>query len=792
MKKFKHIKPASLEAAGSALRDETSCARAVAGGTDLLGTLKDKISPQYPDLLISLANTGLRYIKESPEGIRIGAMATLHEIETSPAVKEKFPLLQQAAHSVAAPQIRHQATIGGNLCQEPRCWYYRYPDNRFDCMRKGGTFCDALTGNNPYHSVFGAAHVCDTPCKTECPNETNIPLYFDMIRQGDLMGAAKVLLEVNPLAAATGRVCPHTCESGCNREKFEKEESVSIRDIERFLGDYILENAKELVGALPKATGKKIAIAGAGPSGLTAAFYLQKQGHSVTIYDDNEKPGGMLVYGIPAYRLPKDIVAKTAEVLKDMGVQFKQKVKLGKDITLPALQKEYDAVLLGIGAWASVEIGCPGEDTKGVVSGIDFLFQATDKKDIGMGKTVAVIGGGNTAMDSCRTALRLGAEKVYNFYRRTRVEMPADAEEITEAAEEGVDFRYLTAPVEIVKDAKGRVCKIKLQKMKLGEPDESGRRRPEAIQGETETVDVDTVIVAIGQGINAAGLDSIALNKKSEIIADRATYATNMDKVFAAGDAAIGPGTVVESVADARKAAQAIHEYLGGKAAEETCERGKALYFDPECLKESARLKMTIKPADKRNYYEEDVAGVQLEAIQREANRCFNCGCVAVSPSDVAPALIALGAEMITTDRTIPAKEFFRAGIETSTVLEKGELLKEILIHDKAAGNIQLYQKFRTRKTIDFPIAGLASNLSVRDGKIASAKLVFGAAAPVPYELTEVEAFLQGKKPDETVAAKAGELAVKAMLPLAENAFKVRVFRTFIKRIVRLAEKGGS
>jgi len=209
-------------------------------------------------------------------------------------------------------------------------------------------------------------------------------------------------------------------------------------------------------------------------------------------------------------------------MLSEMGISFRQNVKVGKDVKLEELQTGYEAVLLGIGAWKSVKIGCPGEEAKGVYGGIDFLFRAASGRDTGMGKTVAVIGGGNTAMDAARTALRLGANKVYNFYRRTRLEMPADDEEIAEGTQEGIDFRYLCAPVEIMKDSTGRVCRIKLQKMKLGEPDESGRRKPEPIVGQTEIIEVDTVIAAIGQVTDEQGLTA------------------NSEKVFIAGDAATG------------------------------------------------------------------------------------------------------------------------------------------------------------------------------------------------------------------------------------------------------------
>jgi NADPH-dependent glutamate synthase beta subunit-like oxidoreductase/CO/xanthine dehydrogenase FAD-binding subunit len=783
MRKFRYAKPDSIETASAILCEENSNNMISAGGTDLLGVLREKIQPEYVDTVVSLKGiSGLSYIKESADGISIGAMTKLSEIVDNPSIKSEHPLLAQAAHSVASPQIRNMATVGGNICQENRCWYYRYPDNKFDCMRKGGDLCNAMSGNNKYHSIFGSFKVCDTPCKKECPNGTDIPEYFDLIRQGKHTEAARVLLSVNPLAAATGRICPHTCEEGCNRKEFE--EKVSIRDIERFTGDYILDHDEEVVGPLPQGTGKKVAIVGAGPSGLTSAFYLSKAGHSITVFDDNDRPGGMLTYGIPAYRLPEEIVEKTVKMLGRMGVEFRQNQKLGKDITMADLQNDYDAVFLGIGAWSSVKIGCLGEDAKGVLSGIDFLFRAANKTETGIGESVAVVGGGNTAMDACRTAVRLGAKKVYNLYRRTQHEMPADEEEIVEGRKEGVEFKYLVAPVQIITHADGRVCQVILQKMELGEPDESGRRKPVPIEGETETVNVDTVIAAIGQGIDSAGLSGVELNKKGEIIVGDTSFATNLSKVFAAGDAVIGPKTAIEAIASARKAADAINMYLGVSPAQKELATRQRLTFDPACTRESERLRLRTKPVAERNAYEEDAASADISEILKEANRCFNCGCVAGSPSDMAPAIIALNGVIVTTKREIPGSEFFKAGVCSSTVLDKGEIVTEIRIPKPAAGSIQFYNKFRYRKSIDFPVLGLAANFALSDGIFSNVKLVASSVCPVPLELTEVERFLVGKAPSQTLAEEAAELAVRDALPLAENRHKITIMKALVRRAI--------
>lgn len=781
---YTYTKPETMDKAASEIHDSAN-GKFIAGGTDIVGVINEKIKAACPDKLVSLKDAGPADITEENGTLRIGAMAKLGDIEDSEIIKEKYSVLWEAAHQVASPQIRHMATIGGNLCQEPRCWYYRYQDDKFHCMRKGGTLCNAMMGENIYHSVFGGAKVCGSPCESQCPNGTAIPEYFDLIRKDDLDGAAKVLWEMNPLAAVVGRVCPHTCQNECNRNEYD--EPVSIRGIERTVGDYMLENAQRLIGEIAPETGKKVAVIGAGPAGLTAAYFLRRAGHKVTIYDANEKPGGMLRYGIPAYRLPRDILDRLAEIFTDLGIVFKQNAVIGRDVKIEELCQENDAVFTGIGAWGSVPIGCQGDDAKGVVGGIEFLKDASEHKETGVaGKIVAVVGGGNTAMDCCRTAKRLGAAKVYNFYRRTEAEMPAEAEEIAEAKEEGIEFCYLVSPTEIIVKDQG-VSAVKLQKMELGEPDESGRRRPVPIPGEFETIEVDLLFAAIGQKVEPQGLGLDTTSR--EWIKTDENHAASMKNVFAAGDAAIGPGTAIEAIADGRKTADSIHRYLGGETLLRETKLHQELFFDPSCVEASQPLVLKPAPVSQRSLDTEDNSSASIEAIKTEANRCYNCGCVAVSPSDTAPALIALGASMITSKREIPASEFFMAGVDTSTVLEKDEILKEIVIREEQAGSVQQYNKFRTRQTIDFPIAGLASNIKLSGSAIESAKLVFSGVAPVPYEFYEVEAFLKGKTPSEEIAAQAGKLAIKDIKVLSDNKFKAQVIKAYVRRAVAGAIK---
>lgn len=776
---YTYAKPETIDKAASELHDSAN-GKLLAGGTDIIGVINEKIKETCPDKLVSLKDAGLEGIKEEDGTLRIGAMAKLSDIEASEIIREKYSVLWEAAHQVASPQIRHMATVGGNICQEPRCWYYRYQNDKFHCMRKGGALCNAMMGENIYHSVFGGAKVCGSPCESQCPNGTSIPEYFDLIRKGDMDGAAKVLWEMNPLAAVAGRVCPHTCQNECNRNEYD--EPVSIRNIERTMGDYMLENAERLIGGLSPETGKKIAVIGAGPAGLTAAYFLRKAGHSVVVYDANEKTGGMLRYGIPAYRLPRNILERLTAVFEGMGIVFKQNCVIGKDIQMEELCKENDAVFAAIGAWKSAPVGCPGDDAEGVVGGIEFLKAASEHRETGVaGKTIAVIGGGNTAMDCCRTAKRLGAAKVYNFYRRTEAEMPAEAEEIAEAKEEGIEFRYLVSPAEIVTQNQA-VSAVKLQKMELGEPDESGRRRPVPIQGEFETVEVDMLFAAIGQKVDASGLD-LGTTSRNWIKTDDA-HAASMKNVFAAGDAAIGPGTAIEAIADGRKTADSINRFLGGESLLRETKLHQELHFDPSCIEASQPLVLEPATPDKRSLDKEDNCSASVEEIKKEANRCYNCGCVAVSPSDTAPALIALDAVIVTSKREIPAAEFFQAGIDTSTVLERDEIVQEIVIKEEAAGTVQMYSKFRTRATIDFPIAGLASNIKFSGDRIEAAKLVFSGVAPVPYEFHEVEDFLKGKVPSGEVAEKAGRLAIKDIKVLKDNKFKAQIIKAYVRRAV--------
>ena len=296
------------------------------------------------------------------------------------------------------------------------------------------------------------------------------------------------------------------------------------------------------------------------------AYFLRRKGHAVTIFEAMPYAGGMLRYGIPEYRLPKEILEEEVSMIRDMGVEIRTNTRIGKDISFDAIRESYDAVCLGIGAWKSTGVRCEGEDLPGVIGGIDFLGKIERNEPFVMGKKVAIVGGGNTAMDACRSAVRMGADEVYNIYRRTKDEMPADMVEIEEAEEEGVIFKNLRNPLKIHAGADGRVASMTLQVMELGEPDASGRRSPKAVEGCTEELEVDMVILAIGQAVNPEGITGVEFTRKNGIVYDKDTFMTAIPGVFAGGDCGNDKISIaVESIADARKGSDVVDSYLAGR-----------------------------------------------------------------------------------------------------------------------------------------------------------------------------------------------------------------------------------
>lgn len=473
---------------------------------------------------------------------------------------------------------------------------------------------------------------CVGPCKLNCPAGTNCQGYLKKIAAGDYHGAVRIIKEKLPLPAAIGRVCPHPCESNCRRALVEQ--PLSIAYLKAFAADKDLADAPYRAECKPD-TGKRIAIVGGGPAGLTAGYFLRQKGHRVTILDAAAKMGGMLRYGIPAYRLPKAVLDREIEEIAALGIEMKNGVRLGKDITLSELRREYDAVILAVGAWSSMGMRCKGEELSGVIGGIGFLHDISSgegKAPDLRGKNVAVCGGGNTAMDACRTAIRCGAENVYVIYRRTRDEMPADALEIEESIEEGVTYKFLTNPAEIIGE-NGHVSKIRLQVMTLGEPDASGRRAPVPVDGKFEELDVDLVIMAIGQKLDAQGLDGVELTAKGTIAADTATYLTNLPDVYAIGDATNrGADIAIAAIGEANRCAEVVHSALSGSLtpyrAPFVSKRENVSADEFKDRVKQARCEMpTRAPEVRRHDFDEVNLGLTDEIAQKEAGRCLECGC---------------------------------------------------------------------------------------------------------------------------------------------------------------------
>ncbi len=471
---------------------------------------------------------------------------------------------------------------------------------------------------------------CRPPCAKACPAETDCQGYVGLVAEGRYREAVKVIKEKIPLPASLGRVCPHPCEKECRRGLID--EPIGIANIKRFAGEQDL-GVDPYIPECAEDTGKKVAIIGGGPYGLSMAYFLRQKGHAVTIFEAMPYAGGMIRYGIPEYRLPKEILEEEIGLIREMGVEIRTNTRVGKDISFDSIRKNYDAVCLGIGAWKSTGVRCEGEDTPGVVGGIDFLRAIERNEPFTMGKKVAIVGGGNTAMDACRSAVRLGAEKVYNVYRRTKDEMPADMQEITEAEEEGVVFKNLTNPLKIHAGKDGRVCRMTLQVMELGEPDASGRRAPVPVKGKTEDLEVDMVILAIGQAVNPEGIKGVEFTRKKGIVYDPNTFMTKIPGVFAGGDCGNDKISIaVEAVADAQKGSGVVDSYLNGKIIaykpEYVVKRTDITEKTFEDRERECRPETTMmSPADRKDNFVECFKGYDAEQAMEDGSRCLECGC---------------------------------------------------------------------------------------------------------------------------------------------------------------------
>ena len=477
------------------------------------------------------------------------------------------------------------------------------------------------------------AAVCDSlaksPCQNSCPASINVPEYVALAGKNEYGRCLELIRKRNPFSSVCGHICNHPCEILCRRGDLE--ESIAIKDIKRFASDFDPKLRKEFSGKPVDSTGKKVAVIGGGPGGLTAAFFLRLWGHEVVVFEALSVPGGMLTVGIPEFRLHRDVPYDEIEYIKSTGVEIKTNSPIDNKEKFDKLVNEFDAVFIAVGAHKGRRMNIPGEDSDGILDGVDFLRNVNLKNPQGVGEKVAVIGAGNVAMDSARTAVRLGAKEVTVIYRRTREEVPAEDEEVTEAMEEGVIFEFLTAPVEVVADS-NKMTGLKCIKMELGPADESGRRRPVPISGSDFVVNADMTLLAISQSPDLSFLNEsdIKVTHWGTIVTEPGSHQTSNPKVFSAGDCVLGPATAIEAIGGGQKAAAEIDILLGGKGelpynSDPLVAEEKNEYLEKE-EGDQFRPKMPHIDMDKRKTtFEEVKLGYSENDTVKESRRCLRC-----------------------------------------------------------------------------------------------------------------------------------------------------------------------
>ena len=524
-----------------------------------------------------------------------------------------------------------------------------------------------------------------SPCKTACPAHIAVQGYIKMAAEGRYLDALKLIKQDNPFPAVCGSICNRRCEDACTRGSVDN--PVAIDEIKRFIAERELKEENRYVPAKRtkrhslEAYDEKIAVIGAGPAGMSCAYYLANMGYNVTVFEKDAVPGGMLTLGIPSFRLEKDVVNAEIDVLRKMGVEFKCGVEIGKDVTIPQLREQgYKGFYLAIGAQKSAPIGVAGEELDGVFGGVDFMRQVNLGKKPKIGKKCAVIGGGNVAMDVCRSAVRMGAKETYIIYRRSQDEMPADKAEVAEAMAEGVQFKFLNAPVEITGKG-GKVSALKVEIMELGEPDEKGRRKPVGT-GKFETIDVDSVISAIGQKVELGGIaaEGMTFNKNGTVIADAVTYQTAQPDIFVGGDALTGPKFAIDAIAAGREGAISLHRYVHpGQSL--TLARNRRGFIElnkddvviPVESFDNTQRQTPAHDAAKAKSFSNDRLPLTEEQVKKEASRCLGCGATEVDENQ------CIGCGLCTTKCEFDAIHLSRDIPEASKMYKAEDKLKAIL-----------------------------------------------------------------------------------------------------------------
>ena len=523
------------------------------------------------------------------------------------------------------------------------------------------------------------------PCKTACPAHIAVQGYIKMAAEGRYLDALKLIKQDNPFPAVCGSICNRRCEDACTRGTIDS--PVAIDEIKRFIAEQELNAetryvpARRTYRASTEDYAEHIAVIGAGPAGMSCAYYLANMGYPVTVFEKNPVPGGMLTLGIPNFRLEKDVVNAEIEVLREMGVEFKCGVEVGKDVTLDELRAQgYKGFFLGIGAQKSSALRIPGEELEGVFGGVEFMREVNLGSKPAIGDKVAIIGGGNVAMDVCRTAVRLGAKETYVVYRRSEDEMPADKMEVAEAKEEGVKFLFLNAPAEIIGED-GKVKALKVEVMELGEPDEKGRRKPVGT-GKFETIEVSAVIGAIGQKVDLGGIapEGMTFNKNGTIIADAVTLQTSQPDVFVGGDVYTGPKFAIDAIAAGREAAISLHRYVHpGQSLTLARNRRDFIELDKSNLAiavesfDNSSRQVPGHDAKKAKSFSNDRMAFTEEQVKKEASRCLGCGATVVDENK------CIGCGLCTTKCEFDAIHLRRELPEASTMIKAEDKMKAIL-----------------------------------------------------------------------------------------------------------------